>query len=71
MPDIQQEKTPQDNLTGVISLVKIIQHFGIEINAEEFVRQNGSKEQELSWDELRRLAKKHRVNAHLIRPTGD
>ena len=70
MPEIET-KTPQDNLTGVISLVKIIQHYGIEVNPEEFVKQYGNKAKELSWDELRALAKKHRVNATLVRPTGD
>ena len=74
MPDIDinmQNKTPQDNLTGVISLVKIIQHYGIEVNPEEFVKQYGNKAQELTWDELRAVAKKHKVNATLVRPTGD
>ena len=55
------------NVTAVASLVKVLQHFGVEIDAEAFVTEHAKEE--VSWESLTKLARKYHIRAWLAKPT--
>lgn len=55
------------NVTAVASLVKVLQHFGVEIDAEAFVKEHAKDE--ISWESLTKLARQHHIRARVSKPT--
>ncbi len=70
MPEIEN-KISTENRTGIISLLRVLQHFGSEIEAEKFLQEHSTPGRELRWDEMRKIAGKYHVNAHIVRPTAE
>lgn len=66
MPD--KKTSPFENRTGVFSMIKILQHFGIK-NLEEIYKKHSETDDKLNWDKLQKIAKKHRIRSNLVRPT--
>ena len=68
MPENQSSSTA--NRTGVISVIKVLQHFGVK-DLEKIYNENPDTDDKLDWEKLRKLAKKYSIRSTLIRPTAD
>ena len=55
------------NVTAVASLAKVLQYFGVELDAESFVKEHAKET--ASWESLTKLARKYHIRARLSRPT--
>ena len=69
MPENKSSSPPKDR-TGIVSIIKILQHFGVK-DLQKIYDQNPETDKQLDWDKLRKLAKKYRINSTVIRPTVD
>lgn len=68
MPEEQANKI--DNRTGVISIVKILQHFGAT-DLQKILDDNPDTDDQLDWQRLQKIARKYSVRSTVIRPTVD
>ena len=60
-----------ENRTAIISLVKILQHYGVK-NVQKILKKHENVfDFELEWRELRGIAQKYRIKGAMIRPTID
>ena len=57
--------------TGVISLLKILSHFGTKLKEDEFLKAHTEKDKDISWDILKKISKKYKLKAELIRPLAE
>ena len=64
-------KTDISNQTGIISLVKILQHFGVKNVQKILEKHKDVYDFGLEWKRLRKIAEKYRVKGAMIRPTVD
>ena len=75
MPETQAPDTNKenniDNRTAIISLVKILQHFGVKNVQQILEKYKDVVDYQLEWKKLKNIAQKHRVKAATIRPTVD
>ena len=69
MPENRSSSPPKDR-TGIVSIIKILQHFGVK-DLQKIYDKNPETDKQLNWDKLRKLAKKYRINSTVIRPTVD
>ncbi len=69
MPEEITEK--RKNQTGVICLAKVLENYGVKLDIRKFIEQHENKNRELSWDELKTISKKHRIQGNMLRPTAD
>ena len=69
MPE-NKASSPPKNRTGVVSIIKILQHFGVK-DLQKIYDQNPATDDQLNWDRLQKLAKKYNVDSTVIRPTVD
>lgn len=69
MANIQYD--PATGQTGIRSLAKILRHFGASDTEDALVAKHTEKDKTLQWNNLRSIAKKHRLQADVIRPTVD
>ena len=65
-----ENKLPPKNRTGVVSLIKILQHFGVK-DLQKIYDTNPETDEQLDWKKLKKLAKKYKIDATTIRPTTD
>jgi len=66
MPDNQS--APATNRTGVISIIKVLQHYGVK-DLEKIYNENPMTDDKATWEKLQKIAKKFNVKSTLIRPT--
>lgn len=66
----EKKTSPVENRTGVYSLIKVLQHFGVK-DLEKIYNDNPQTDDEIDWEKLRKIAKKHRIKTVLTRPTVD
>ena len=66
----ENNSSPPKDRTGVISIIKVLQHFGVK-DLQKIYEQNPDTDDRLDWDKLRKLAKKYNISSTLIRPTVD
>ena len=66
----ENKSSPPKDRTGIISLIKILQHFGVK-NLQEIYEKNPDTDDKLTWDKLQKLAKKYKINSSIIHPTFD
>ncbi|MBR1858959.1 MAG: type I secretion system permease/ATPase, partial [Selenomonadaceae bacterium] len=59
-----------ENRTGLISIVKILQHFGAK-DLQEILDKNPETDDQLDWKRLQKIASKYNVKGNVIRPTID
>ena len=64
----ENRAVPPPDRTGIISLIKILQHFGVK-DLQAIYEKNPETDDKLNWEKLQKLAKKHKVNSTVIRPT--
>jgi len=63
----ENRATPPPDRTGIISLIKILQHFGVK-DLQAIYEKNPETDDRLDWNKLQKLAKKYNINSHVIRP---
>ena len=61
----------EENLTGVKSLAKILQHFGIITKPQQFLQENNITDDNLSWEQLTKIIRKKHLRCELIHPSQD
>ena len=66
----ENKTSPAANRTGVISIIKVLQHYGAK-DLEKIFKENTLTDDKATWDKLRKIAKKYGVKSTLIRPTAD
>ena len=64
----EKKTSPLENRTGVFSIIKVLQHFGAK-DLDKIFEENPDTDDKLTWDKLKKIARKHTVRASLIRPT--
>ena len=69
MPENKSSSPPKDR-TGIVSIIKILQHFGVK-DLQKIYDKNPETDKQVDWDKLRKLAKKYNIDATVIRPTLD
>ena len=57
-----------DNRTGVFSIIKVLQHFGVK-DLEKIFNENPDTDDKLTWKKLQKIARKQSIRTSLIRPT--
>lgn len=68
MPENQNSAAA--NRTGVISIIKVLQHFGTK-DLEKIYKENPMTDDQVNWEVLRKLANKYNVKSTVIRPTAE
>ena len=66
----ENNSSPPKNRTGIVSIIKILQHFGVK-DLQKIYDQNPETDERLNWDKLKKIAGKYNVNGTIIRPTVD
>ena len=66
----ENQSSPAANRTGVISIIKILQHFGVK-DLEKIYKENPLTDDQANWEKLQKIAKKYNVKSTMIRPTVD
>ncbi len=66
----ENKSLPPKNRTGIVSVIKILQHFGVK-DLQKIYDENPETDDQVDWEKLRKLAKKHKIDTELIRPTVD
>lgn len=63
----EKKTSPLENRTGVYSLIKVLQHFGVK-DLEKIFNDNPVTDDKVDWYKLQKIAKKQRIKTNLIRP---
>ncbi len=75
MPEAQAPQASDNNninnRTAIISLVKILQHYGVKNVQQILEKHKDVMDYQLEWKKLKKIAQKYRVRAAIIRPTID
>ena len=66
----ENESSSVKNRTGVFSMIKILQHFGVK-ELQEIYEKNPDTDDKVDWSKLQKLANKYNIKSTLIRPTVD
>lgn len=66
----ENKSSPPKNRTGVVSIIKVLQHFGVK-DLQKIYDENPYTDDQVDWEKLRKLAKKYNISSTLIRPTVD
>ena len=66
MPEMKS--SPPKDRTGIISIIKVLQHFGVK-DLQKIYDENPQTDDQLDWDKLQEIAKKYKVNSAIILPT--
>ena len=64
----ENKSSPPNDRTGVVSIIKVLQHFGVK-DLQKIYDQNPETDNQLDWKKLQKLAKKYNISSTLIRPT--
>ena len=66
----ENQSSPANNRTGVISIIKILQHYGAK-DLEKIYKDNPLTDDKATWEKLQKIARKYNVKSTMIRPTID
>ena len=66
----ENKSLPPKNRTGIVAVIKILQHFGVK-DLQKIYDENPETDDQVDWEKLRKLAKKHKIGSTLVRPTVD
>ena len=68
MPELN--KSPFANRTAIISIIKVLQHFGVK-DVEKLYDKNPETDERFDWIKIKKMADKYNIRSTLIRPTAD
>lgn len=57
--------------TGIVSLAKILQHFGTKISEKQLLQEYTDTDKDLSWERLIAIAKKYKLHSESLQATAD
>ena len=66
----EHRATPPPDRTGIISLIKVLQHFGVK-ELQKIYENNPETDDKLNWKKFQKLAKKYNIQSSVIHPTVD
>ena len=66
----ENKSSPPKNRTGIVSIIKVLQHFGVK-DLQKVYDENPDTDEQLDWERLQKVAKKYNISSHLIHPTVD
>lgn len=66
----ENKSAPPKDRTGIISLIKVLQHFGVK-DLQKIYDQNPETDENLDWAKLQKIAKKHKIRSSIINPMLD
>ena len=66
----ENKSSPPKDRTGIISMIKVLQHFGVK-DLQKIYEENPETDDRLNWEKLQKLAKKYKLNSTIIHPTVD
>lgn len=64
----QNKSAPPPNRTGIVSLIKVLQHFGVK-DLQQIYEKNPETDDQLNWNKLKSIAKNYRIKSEVIQPT--
>ena len=64
----ENQSSPATNRTGVISIIKVLQHFGVK-DLEKVYKDNPLTDDKATWEKLQKIAKRYNIKSTMIRPT--
>lgn len=64
----QNKSAPPKNRTGIVSLIKVLQHFGVK-DLQKIYEKYPDTDETLEWDKLKKIAKKYRIDSAVVQPT--
>ena len=66
----ENQSSPATNRTGVISIIKVLQHYGVK-DLEKIYNDNPLTDDKATWEKLQKIAKRYNIKSTMIRPTID
>mgnify|MGYP002623966514 CR=1 FL=1 len=66
----ENKSAPPPNRTGIVSLIKVLQHFGVK-ELQAIYDKNPETDNDLDWKKLQKLARKYNIRSTLASPTVD
>ena len=57
--------------TAILSLIKILQHYGVDISTTEFLKKNNDVDKLITWSKIINITKQNSINAQLLHPTAE
>lgn len=66
----ENKSTPPPDRTGVISLIKVLQHFGVK-DLQAIYEKNPDTDDQLTWKKLEKIARKQNIRCALSKPTPE
>ena len=67
----KKQYDPAQYQTGIHTLLRILDHFGTRLKEEDFLKAHTEKDKDISWDKLKKISKKYKLKAELIRPLAE
>lgn len=64
----ENKTSPLENRTGIFSIIKVLQHFGVK-DLEKIFEENPDTDDKLTWKKLKKIARKHGIRTSVIHPT--
>ena len=64
----ENQSSPATNRTGVISIIKVLQHYGVK-DLEKIYNDNPLTDDKANWEKLQKIAKRYNIKSTMIRPT--
>ena len=58
----ENQSSPATNRTGVISIIKVLQHFGVK-DLEKIYNDNPLTDDKATWEKLQKIAKRYSIKA--------
>lgn len=62
---------PASEQTGIQSLGKTLGNFGVKVNLAEFCKEFAQKDDNVSFEDMQKIAKKYKLRSEILRPTAD
>lgn len=66
----ENKSAPPKDRTGIISLIKILQHYGVK-DLQKIYDENPATDDKLDWKKLQKVAKKHGIRSAVSKPTPE
>ena len=57
--------------TAILSLIKILQHYGVLISTADFLKKYNEVDNSITWSKLIDITKQNSINAQFLQPTPD
>ena len=66
----EKQSAPPRNRTGVVSIIKVLQHFGVK-DLQKIYDDNPQTDEELNWKKIQKIAGKYNISSRVIQTTAE